>query len=238
LTEENKTALIETIHKDDEFLMYVAGMLVDYDTARQNGKFTNPAFKPVWRGSIDFLKNVGKWWDSKKYLSIKQKEAVIKAIERNIDRVIIIWDILDADTTTGSASDVAYFGVEEYDGHCPFCGSNIMSIGGTGLDTGGVTYKCDSCSQIVEYISDAHPTPDVTVTNETVETQADGTEVLTSEDIDKVASMWQDPSGNILTGTEDVLKVFTEFINGTNVSASYKDMIKLINQLEVKPKKD
>ena len=155
MTDKEINELTDRIKVDDEFLMYVAGKLVEYDRARHNGTFKNPAFKPVWKGSIDFLDNVGKWWESKKYLSIKQKDAVVKVIDKNLDRVVLIWDLLTDDVITGSNSEIAYFGVEEFDGNCPFCGNKLPAANSLIVDG---TYICDKCKQTIEYIKDEPPT--------------------------------------------------------------------------------
>lgn len=148
--------ILERIKSDDNYLMYVADLLLQYNSNvnhgisfKRDGK-TYP-FKPLWKGHAQFIGGICKWWNDKHYLTPKQHDTVVKTIEKYMDRVETVFEILsnEVDNTTGS--DTPIFGLNEFDAKCPSCGSRDFKIPNPIMD---MTYKCTSCGFVATYVQD------------------------------------------------------------------------------------
>ena len=217
--------IIERIKQDDKYLMYVADLLIKYDSNRNHGNSINVdgksyPFKPLWKGHAQFITGICKWWNDKHYLTPKQHDTLVKTIEKYMDRVSTIFDILsgEVDNTTGSDC-IPIFNMDEFDAKCPNCGSRDFKIPNPVMD---MTYKCTSCGFVATYIQDEPDDdgnqagqgfrPPQTVANADP-TKSDGF-VLSDE---KIMELMKDFDGSIYgdSQTTKVWKMMTDVIKET-----------------------
>lgn len=152
----NQKEIIERIEQDEKYLVYVAGLLVEYNSTQNYpsvnvGDEKSTTLKPIWKGHVEFIKSICNWWKHKNYLSKKQHDSLLKTVKRYIDRVVIIFEILsnEIDNTTGS--EIPIFSLSEFDAKCPNCGSRDFKIPKNTLD---ITYTCGSCGFVATYLED------------------------------------------------------------------------------------
>ena len=156
--EQPSSEILERIKSDDKYLMYVVDLLLQYDHQNKNqstiyvsGKRKTYPFKPLWKGHVQFLGSIRTWWNNKHYLTPKQHDTVVKTIEKYMDRVAVIYDILSNEVDNITGSDTPIFGMDEFDSKCPNCDSRDFKIPNKTID---MTYKCESCGFIATYIED------------------------------------------------------------------------------------
>lgn len=157
MTPENLKIYTERLETDDKFLIYVVGLLIEFDKGRHTGQFKNANFKALWAGHVVFMDNVKKWWDNKNYLTQKQHDALVKVVKKYLDRIQIIFDTLDEELDNTTGSEIPIFSLNEFNDTCPACGNQPLTM--TPVDQNLIYLcNCKACGFQAQYVREENST--------------------------------------------------------------------------------
>ena len=215
MKQEQLTKITDRINEDDKFLMYIVGLLLEYEQKRHKGEFVSPNLKPLWKGHVQFMNSVTAWWQNKGYISHKQRDVLIKQVTKYIDRVSIIYDYLDNSVDTGS--EVPIFSGNDLDGKCPSCGSRDFKQDVTSVE---LIYKCGHCGFKAKYNLEPE----------------DYSDELQKEIDDVKKQALSGAAKNIKGEAEQIYKLYSDTLGSTFTisTESNKEIIDLIRQWALK----